>query len=90
MEPDSVGSLQGRVLYKATGAPVDGAAIVIVRGAGSLPDIAPLTDSNGRFYLAGLAAGDWLLGAYCVGGEQGQGQVSVLAGAVAQILIHVT
>ncbi|WP_426107726.1 carboxypeptidase-like regulatory domain-containing protein [Massilia sp. TSP1-1-2] len=89
MEQDLTGSLQGRVLLKATGAPVDGATIVIVRGAGPFPDMAPLTGSDGHFSLDGLAAGEWVLGAYGVSGEQGQGRASVLPDSVAQIVIQV-
>lgn len=89
MMKDAIGSVQGRVVQKGSGAAVDGATIVVVRGAGPLPDIAPMTDSDGRFSLDGLAAGEWVLDAYGTSGEKGQGHASVQAGAVAQLVIYV-
>jgi hypothetical protein len=90
MEAQPLGTLQGRVLHKANGRPVEGATIVVVRGAGPMPDIAQLSGADGRFTLHGLAAGEWLLAAYGSSGEQGTGQASVPPGACAQLIIQVT
>jgi uncharacterized GH25 family protein len=89
MESHSAGTLQGRVLYKASGAPVDGASIVVVRGAGPMADIAQLTDAQGRFTLHGLAAGEWVLAAYGNSGERGTGRARVLPGLPVQLVIQV-
>jgi hypothetical protein len=71
-----------------TGEPAGDAAVVIVSAAGPFPDIAPVTDSGGEFYLDGLQAGDWVLGAYGPGGEHGEAHVSVVAGSMANIVIQ--
>lgn len=88
MNLKSKGSLHGRVVLKATGEPAGDAAVVIVSAAGPYPDIAPVTDSGGAFYLDGLPAGEWVLGAYGAGGEHGEARVSVPAGSVANIVIQ--
>ena len=81
--------MQGRVVHKGSGAPVDGATIVVVRGAGRMADIAQLTNAEGCFTLHGLAEGDWVLAAYGSGGEQGTGEARVRPGLAAQIIIQI-
>lgn len=82
------GSIHGRVERRGS-RPVRDAAITIVRGAGSAPDIAPLTNEEGRFMLDGLPPGEWVLRAVAPGGEAGEGTVRVSADAVADLTITV-
>ena len=89
MAQESVGSVRGQVLRKTTGAPVCEAAIAIVRGAAPYPDLAVLTDGSGCFFLDGLAAGVWVLGAYGPGSERGEAGVNVAAGLAAEVVIQV-
>lgn len=70
------GSIRGRVV-RDNSEPVTDATIIIVRGPGPAPDIAPLTDSNGSFALEGLPAGDWHLQVRSPGGETGEQIVRV-------------
>lgn len=90
MERDMPGSVHGRVERAASGAPVADATISVVRGAGSAPDIAPLTDAQGRFALDGLPAGEWLLAALGPEGETGEVTVHVSAGAVTNTVIKIS
>jgi hypothetical protein len=83
------GTIHGRVERRGTAKPVRDAAITIVRGAGSAPDIAPLTNDEGRFMLDGLPPGEWVLRAVGPGGETGEGTVRVSADAVADLTITV-
>ena len=89
METASGGSVNGQVVSKTAGRPVPGATISIVRGAGPYPDIAPMTDEGGRFFLDGLAAGEWVLAAYGPDGSHGQGRITVADGFAATVIIHV-
>ena len=85
-----VGSLRGCVVRAGSGEPLGDAAIIVVRGAGPAPDIAPLTDGAGRFEFDGLPAGQWLLRALGPGGEMGEAPVRVTANAMADVVIEVT
>ena len=84
-----VGSVEGHVVNARTGLPVEDAAITVVQGAGSVPDIAPLTDSGGWFALDGLVPGDWVLRARGPNEETGEAAVRVTVGDAAQITIAV-
>lgn len=83
------GSVDGRVVRAGRGEPVEDAAVTVVRGAGAVPDIAPLTNSAGKFRLDGLPPGDWVFGAMGPGGERGQAAVRVLSGHVVAVTIEV-
>lgn len=83
------GSVDGHVIRAATGEPVEDAAITIVKGAGSAPDIAPLTDEQGRFRLDSLPTGDWTLRALAPGGATGDATVRVLPGRIVGLTIVV-
>lgn len=84
------GQLIGHVVYAGDGKPVANATVTILRGAGPAPDIAPMTDRNGRFTLGGLPAGSWLLRAVGPGGEAGLVQVSMRPGSTTEVLIKLT
>lgn len=83
------GGVRGRVVYASSGNPVEGAAISIVRGAGPAPDIAPLTDSDGRFALDGLPPGTWELLAVTPEGAEATAEIQVYDSAVADVRISV-
>jgi uncharacterized GH25 family protein len=85
----STGRVQGRVVYVGNEAPVDGATISIVQGAGSAPDIAPLTDASGRFALDGLPPGAWVLRALGPGGAEGRAEVRVVGDSIVDVLIRI-
>jgi uncharacterized GH25 family protein len=86
----STGGVQGRVVYAGNGAPVDGATIGIVRGAGPAPDIAPLTDASGRFALDGLPPGTWVLSAVGPGGADGSAEVRVAGNSIVDVVIRIS
>lgn len=85
-ERNMYGGVRGRVLRADNGEPIADATIM-VRGPGAAPDIAPLTDSAGRFALDGLPEGEWVLRALGPGGERGEARVRVSAGSVADTTI---
>jgi uncharacterized GH25 family protein len=84
------GRLIGHVIYAEGGSPVANATVTILRGAGPVPDIAPITNSDGSFALDDLPAGSWLLRAVGPGGETGLVQVSVRPGSITDAVIKVT
>ena len=84
-----IGSLYGQVVYAHTSKPLEFATIVVMYGAGPSPDIAPMTDIDGRFRLDELPAGDWALRAHGPNGEVGEATVRVSAGSAATIVIQV-
>jgi hypothetical protein len=83
------GSVRGRVVRVDNGEPVPDAAITVVRGAGSAPDIAPLTNDAGVFNLDGLPPGEWVLRAIGPDGETGEATAQVSAGSVANIIVRI-
>lgn len=83
-------SVQGRVVHASTGAPVADATIAVIAGPGPCPDIAVMTDDDGRFVLDDMAAGDWRLGARSANGETGEASVAVGSSAVADAVIRVS
>ena len=83
------GTVQGLVMRADTGEPIADATIVVARGPGAAPDIAPLTDSAGRFFFGPLLEGDWVLRAITPDNEIGEATVRVPAGSTAQMRIEV-
>ena len=79
------GSLSGYVLRGDE--PVSDAAISIVVGVGSYPDIAPLTDSNGWFVLDDLNPGRWRLRATATDGTAAEADVEVWANSMSEVTI---
>lgn len=84
------GRLIGHVIYADDGSPAADATVTILRGAGPVPDIAPITASDGSFALDDLPAGSWLLRAVGPGGETGLVQVSVRPGSITDVVIKIT
>jgi hypothetical protein len=83
------GSVNGNVVRAGTGEPVQDASVSVVKGAGPAPDIAPLTNAEGRFILDGLPPGDWTFRARGPDGEMGEAAVRVLAGKAVDMTIVV-
>ena len=83
------GGVRGRVVRASDGAPLPERTVVVVRGAGPAPDIAPLTDASGRFALDGLPAGEWVLRAIGPAGETGETTLRVAADRVTETVIEV-
>jgi Carboxypeptidase regulatory-like domain len=86
-ERNMPGSVRGRVERADNRTPVPDVAISVVSGAGPAPDIAPLTNADGRFALDGLPAGEWVLQGVGPYGETGTVTIQVQAGAVAEAVI---
>ena len=84
------GSVQGLVIRADTGVPVMDATIVVVRGPGPAPDIAPVTDRAGRFFLDPLPEGQWVFRAITPDNEIGEATVRVAAGSTAQFTIEIS
>lgn len=87
-QPALPGGVTGQVLDGRTGRPVEDAAITIVRAAGPFPDIAPLTDANGRFALGDLPTGSWGVQALGPDGRIGGVDVTVPSGRTVDVRIH--
>lgn len=82
------GSVRGYVVNE-DGTPVADATIIVVRGAGPVPDIAPVTDDHGSFALDGLPEGNWRLRAQSPGGEVGEVGVVVFDDSVSEATLVV-
>jgi hypothetical protein len=57
---EEFGSIQGRVLTPDA-RPVADASVLIAEGAGAFPDIAALTDDDGRFGFDDLPPGEYTI-----------------------------
>lgn len=84
------GCLIGHVVRADDGRPVAEATVTILRGAGSAPDIALITNRNGSFALDWLPAGSWLLRAIGPNGGTGLVQVSVQPDSITDAVIKLT
>ena len=71
-------TLSGRVV-DAAGRPVGGATVYVVRAPGPTPDIAALTDRDGRFVLAAPQPGRYEIG--CRSEAHGSATAEVSVGA---------
>jgi hypothetical protein len=75
------GSVRGYVMTEG-GVAVEGATVVIVKGPGPAPDIAPMSDRNGSFVLDGLPEGTYLLRAFGPDEQTGETSVSIYDNSV--------
>ena len=75
------------VVRDAAGAAVAQASVFFVRGPGRLPDVAALTDGQGRFALTAPRAGDYVIGSYA--DASGAAQVAVAVG-IDDVVIEIT
>lgn len=88
-EPIRTGSLRGRVVRGATGAPVADATIGVLLAAGPAPDIAPVSDADGYFTMDGLPWGTWELSAVDGEGRHGRAQVELRGIEVVEVVIRI-
>lgn len=84
------GSVRGKVVHARTAQPVKDAAVFVLEAAGIAPDIASLTDANGKFFLDSLPAGEWRFGVHGPNGESGSGSIEIRDGATGEMTIQVT
>ncbi|MGH7153699.1 MAG: hypothetical protein ACREF3_07190, partial [Acetobacteraceae bacterium] len=84
-ESAMTGSVRGRVVRADTGLPVESATIGILSGAGPAPDIAPLSDADGRFVMDGLPPGEWAIGAIDADGRRGSVEFRIRKSAVTDV-----
>ncbi len=83
------GNVNGQVVMEESGQPLEYASIFVTQGAGPAPDIAPLTDHQGRFMLDGLPEGVWTLHALGSAGETGESTIRVMADSRITVIIPV-
>ncbi len=81
------GSIAGKVVAVTTGYPIENASVMVLHGAGSAPDIAPLTNAQGRFSLEGLAAGEWRLRVFAPSGQTATPRIEVRANETAMVTV---
>ena len=74
----SAGRPVSGVVRDARGAPVALARVSFVSGPGALPDVAALTDGQGRFTLSAPRAGNYEIG--CNADAQGSARLAVVVG----------
>jgi hypothetical protein len=88
-DTQAYGAVIGQVIDSDTGSPVADASVTVVSGPAGAPDIAALSDANGRFGLSSLSPGRWVLRAMAPGGAVGEGAVVVEIGHSGQIILKV-
>ena len=81
------GKIVGRVA-DAAGVPLVGAKVAIAEGDQPFPDIAAVTDAEGRFCLSGLLPGSYQVEAH-IQWRHGVAPVTVIAGEQAAAEIEV-
>lgn len=79
-QPAPTGSVEGTITDEATQAPLSG-AIVQLRGTG----LGVLTDAGGRFRIAGVAPGTYVVSVQRIGSREASARVQVVAGAPARV-----
>ena len=80
-------TIDGRVI-DASGHPVPEVSITVQDGPGSFPDLAALTDAEGRFTLHGLSAGRFTLRLVPPEGEAVDRMVQVANGAKERVVLR--
>lgn len=83
------GRVLGHVVWSDGSGAVADAAVTIVQAAGQSPDIAPLTDADGRFLLTALPPGHWVLQAMAPDGRTGRAHTAVRANETTEMVIRV-
>ncbi len=90
-EPGSpqTGAITGQVVFAASNMPIPYASVIVLWGAGPAPDIAPMTDTAGRFILDGLSPGEWAVRAISAQGASTDVRVCVSAGQHTAVRIEI-
>ncbi|WP_404379653.1 hypothetical protein [Caenispirillum salinarum] len=83
------GRLLGHVVWSDGSGAVADAAVTVAQAAGPAPDIAPLTDADGRFLLTALPSGHWVLQAMAPDGRTGRAHAAVRADETTEVVIRV-
>lgn len=73
------------VVRDASGAPLAGARVTLLKGPGSVIEVAGLTNEKGEYAWAGLAAGEWTLSANADGFKQAQATATVTGGKTSRL-----
>ncbi|MBL8498129.1 MAG: carboxypeptidase regulatory-like domain-containing protein [Nitrosomonas sp.] len=74
---DMILSIHGQVINSENGTPVENASVIIIDGNGSFPEIASMTDFEGKFSLENVPLGKYQIRAYGLKGEEGKKTVVV-------------
>lgn len=82
------GAAVGLVRDVRQGRSVANATITCFSSHGSAPDIAPISDAAGRFYLDGLSEGLWIIRAVAEDGRAGESVLAVRAGMRSHVEIE--
>jgi uncharacterized GH25 family protein len=80
-----MGTIRGQVLDSG-GHPVAGARVFFLRGPGPLPEIAALSDAQGRFALATSRPGAFSIGVAT--DAQGSGEAEVVVSVEADLTVR--
>jgi hypothetical protein len=88
-EPVRKGSVRGRVVYASSGSPVAEATITFEGEAGPAPDIAPVTNAEGKFSMDGLPWGTWRFYAIDPQGRRGTAEVHIGGYNTAKVTIRI-
>ena len=86
--PQRPGAAVGWVRDSRRGQYVANATITCFSSQGSAPDIAPVTDAAGRFFLDGLSEGLWIVRALAQDGRVGESVLAIRAGLRSQFDIE--
>jgi hypothetical protein len=87
-EPVRKGSVRGRVVYASSGSPVAEATITF-EGAGPAPDIAPVTNVEGKFFIGDLPWGIWRFYAMDPQGRRGTAKVHIRGNETVKVTISI-
>ena len=82
------GKIRGRVV-DAAGNGVPEASVMMIRAPGPVPDIAAVSNADGRFVFSGLSSGTYRLKAIGPNGDVGEADAMVLkTGEAREVAIH--
>lgn len=86
MNPKDYASIEGIVL-DAEGSPLPDVPVMIQTSDQDHPDIAAVTDEQGRFRFDGLLPGRYTLAAYSSSGEAFSATTSTVAGRLSNVVL---
>jgi Carboxypeptidase regulatory-like domain len=88
-EDTHTGSITGHVIFADNDMPIPYASVMVLSGAGPAPDIAPLTNTAGRFVLDGLRPGEWTVRVITAQGLRTDARVRVAPGQRAELVVRI-